>query len=1055
MHMRRLICSFVLCFASVAAFAQQTGSISGRVSASDNSALPGVTVEARSNVLPQPRVTVTDSVGDYTLPALIPGRYTVTYSLGGMDTATRQVEVILRQTASVDVTLGVAGVAETITVTAQQTLVDKESTALQSGLVSEQIRALPLTQNYSDLQKLIPGVMVTPDTFRGPSAGSSGQDNVYLFDGVNITMPLFGILNVNTADPNNHDIDQVNVVRGGAKALDFNRAGGFQIDTVTKSGTNKFSGEVGYEVRNKSFIADVDDAARLLSYDENRSWANANIGGPILQDRLFFYGSYYKPNFRRDNQANVYGDLPSYELARRDWFGKLTYTPLQSLLLNASYRDSHTTETPSAFLSTQAATTGLGNLVDSKIATLEGSWVISSKSLATAKVYDYRNPGIGVASNVADVVPNFTKGTRLDLTRLGELGRLIVPSPISSNAAQSAFVTPFTNQYGYICPQNPAQFSLNCTPGARTGGGTVGFGQFSRDDDSFYRKAAQFGYNHTLGTNIRHDLHFGYQHMKDEEDRFQVSNGWGLITVPAGTGAAGTVCPAAVCGTATNAYFIAQVSQQGATGVPTIHSEVVLQNLEINDTIHMGNWTFNVGVLASQDTLYGQGLAKADNLAGFVASPGTKYLMHRFDFGEMIQPRLGATWAYNSRDTVYASYARYMPPANSDARAASWDRNLVAQLNVYFDQTGTLIGISPNASSSGKWWQEGIEHPQVQEFMVGTSRQLTPAWSTRLYGRAREGDRYLEDTNNNARSLFGAPAGIPRTDYVPNLCNEASVANCPAGTIRNAITSGSTYVIANLDGAFTKYYEATLESEYRASRLGVGGSYTWSHYYGNFDQDNTSFNTANDAAIFIGSSNIGDAPGRQLWDYKYGNLRGDRRHNLKAHATYQLPWHATLGAFGLLQSGQPYQLESVLPYRAFTTSASDTNRYAEWAGTRTSPSHHQLDLNYTQNFPLPRGLNVQLAVDMFNAFDRQTGYNYETRIGTGTAASRTSLGFVNVAANPNVATVPIPTSISDTVLKNLLSPNATFNRADWAVRAPFPQSFHQPRRFQITARVQF
>ena len=51
----------------------------------------------------------------------------------------------------------------------------------------------------------------------------------------------------------------------------------------------------------------------------------------------------------------------------------------------------------------------------------------------------------------------------------------------------------------------------------------------------------------------------------------------------------------------------------------------------------------------------------------------------------MIQPRLGATWAYNGRDTVYASFARYMPPANSDARAASWDRNLVAQLNAYFD----------------------------------------------------------------------------------------------------------------------------------------------------------------------------------------------------------------------------------------------------------------------------------------------------------------------------------------------------------------------------------
>src|SRR5262249_22372923 len=155
-------------------------------------------------------------------------------------------------------------------------------------------------------------------------------------------------------------------------------------------------------------------------------------------------------------------------------------------------------------------------------------------------------------------------------------------------------------------------------------------------------------------------------------------------------------------------FFVAAVSQQGATGVPTIHSEVKSTNLELNDTIHIKNWAFNVGLLDSQDTLYGQGLAKADNLAGFVASPGTKYLMHRFSFKDMIQPRLGATWAYNGSDTVYASAARYMPAANSDARAASWDRNLVQQLNVYFDQSANLIGIQPNASSSGKWWEDGI-----------------------------------------------------------------------------------------------------------------------------------------------------------------------------------------------------------------------------------------------------------------------------------------------------------------------------------------------------------
>jgi hypothetical protein len=1021
---------------AVSSFAQQTGTIKGKVSATDGAVLPGVTVEATSNVLPQSRVSTTDSNGEYRLPALIPGSYSVTFTLAGMQTVTRKAEVLLSQETPLDVKLGVAAVSESITVTAEATLINKESTALQSGLTNDQIRELPVTQNYSDLQKLIPGVMVTPDTFRGPSAGASGQDNVYMFDGVNITMPLFGVLNANTSDPNTHDIEQVTVVRGGAKALDFNRAGGFLMDTVTKSGTKRFSGEVSYELLNKNFIANQ-SGTQVLTYQQNRSWGTVNLGGPILSDRLFFYGSYYRPDFKKDNQANVYGELPKYELRRSDKFGKLTFSPMSSLLVNGSYRDSHTDETAAAFGSIQAPTTGTGGVSAVKIGTLEASWIIGPNSLATAKVYDFKNPGNGTADQIASVVPAFTKGTHIDITSLGTLGRMVVPLPSGTNAAQRAFVQPFIDKYGYVCPSNGAA-ALGCTPGVVTGGGTVGFGQFSHDDDDFFRRAAQFAYNHTLGGNITHDLHAGYQRFKDSEDRFQVSNGWGLITVPAGIGTAGT-CPATACGTATPAFFVAQVSQQGATGVPAIHSEVATQNFELNDTIHMHNWTFNVGVLDSTDALYGQGLAKADNIAGFVTSPGTKYLMHRFTWSKMVQPRLGATWAYDGTNTVWVSGARYMPPANSDARAASWDRNLVQQLNVYFDAAGNELGIQPNASSSGKWWQEGIKHPDIKEVMLGTSRQLSNRWSGRVYTRYRKGSNYLEDTNNTARIDFQSPDNIPKAAYVPNLG-----AVSPATGIRGAIGSGSTYVIANLDGAFTKYYEATAESEWHGTNLTLNGSYTWSHFYGNFDQDNTSFSSANDAAIFIGSSNIGDGAGRQLWNFKYGDLRGDRRSNLKANGIYTLPWHASMGAFFFYQSGQPYQIESVLPYRPLTGSTSDTNRYAEPAGRRKSPSHHQIDLNYTQTFPLPHGLNFQVGVIVLNALDSQTGYDYETRIGT--------LGFTN---DKSVAQIPIPDSISDATLKPLLSPNATFVRSDWGVKAPQPRNFFAPRRYQITGRFRF
>jgi hypothetical protein len=1020
-------------------YAQQTGGLRGRVTMADGTALPGVTVEARSNVLPQPRVTTTDAGGEYRLPALAPGRYTLTFSLAGMQDATRTADVLLRQDLPIDVKMGVAAISENITVVGSTPLVNRESTAIQTGYTSKQLETLPIQQDYRDIQKLIPGVMYTQDLVRGPSAGGSGQDNTYMFDGVNITMPLFGVLNQN---PNVHDIEQVTIIRGASKATDFNRAGGFMIDTVSKSGTNQFKGALSYQALNENFIADQ-VGVQAARYQQSQSWTTFNIGGPILRDQLFFYGSYYRPYSSKGNQSNLYGELPKYEQKRSEMFGKLTWTPLPSLLINGSYRNSKNSENAFSFASTQAPTTGAGSNSNLKLGVLETSWVINNRSFAEVKFIDYRNPGTGRSDIQASVVPAFTAGTHLDINALGTLGRLIVPTPIGNNAAQSAFVAPYVAKYGYICPPNFAALGLNCTVGQPAGGGTVGFGQFANDDDAFYRRGGQAAYNLSLGTRVTHDLHIGYQQNKDSEDRFQTSNGWGLLQIPAGVGATGT-CPASACGTAKPAYFIADVSQQGARGVPAIHSEVNSQNFEINDTIRLSDWSFNVGTLVSQDTLYGQGLAKADNYAGLIASPGTKYLMHRFKWSEMVQPRLGATWAYNGQDNVYVSYARYMPLANSDARAASWDRNLQQQVRVYFDQNGDFQGIAPNASSSGKWWQEGIKHPEVNELTIGTGQQITNRWSARAYGRYRKAKNFLEDTNNTARIDFNAPAGIPHVAYVPDLCNTAQ-ATCGPNTIRGAIGSGSTYVIANLDGAFTKYLEATMETEWQGDRLSVGGSYTLSHYYGNFDQDNSSFNTANDTSVFIGSSNIGDAAGRQLWDFKYGDLRGDRRNVAKVHSTWLFPWHATIGAFALYQSGQPYQLESALAYRNLTTSTSDTNRYAEPAGRRKSPSHQQLDMKYSQDIAIYHGLTLQLVADVFNVFNKQTPYDYETRIGT--------LTFTN---DKNKAQVEVPTSISDAVLKAQVDPNnANFKRSDWGVVAPTAKSFFAPRRYQLTARIIF
>jgi hypothetical protein len=940
----RMLLSLSLAVLSTPLWAQQTGAIVGKVVDTSGGVLPGVTVEARSNVLPGPRTTVTSGAGDYRLPALPPGDYTVVFNLSGMQSTTRKAFVQLSQETTLDAILGVQGMTEAVTVTAESGFVDKDRSSIATGLSSRQLTTLPLGTEYRDLMKVIPGIQYTQDLTRGPSAGGSGQDNVYQFDGVNVTLPLFGTL---AAEPSSHDIAQVTVIKGGARAVDFERAGGFSIDSVSKSGTDKWTGQVDYRLQNSGMAADLQSGS-LSRFKQDKAWATVGLGGPLVKDRLYFYGSYYRPTISRDNRANLYGNLPPYKSTRNEGFGKLTFTPTSKILLNLSYRQSKRLDESDLFASNAADTTGTGTLIKQKIITGDGSWIINPNSYATFKFTKFENPNQGHPDNTANVTIGTAVGTRLDVANLDKIGRFSVPAPIAGQTAYNAFIQPLIDRYGYTAN------------GVKTGGGLVGYGlQF--DNDDFFRDGGQVGYNLTVGGGVKHDLHVGYQLYTDSEDLLRSSNGWGAISVPGGrTSFQGRPI-----------YYLAAFQQQSTGLAKPIHSEYKSQNLEFNDTIRYKNWTFNLGALASNDKLYGQGLKNDDStLSGYVLSLGTKYLMYELPFKKMIQPRLSATWAYNGKDTVYASYAQYKPGASSLPRAASWARNLATTINAYFDENGNLFATDPVASSSGKLFVKDLTPRTTDEFLVGTARQLNQHLSARVYARYRKGSHFWEDTNNNARQAFNPPASIqgasgpvpiPKDLYIPDL--SARLAQ---------IGSGSSYVIAELDGAYTKYWEGTLELEWQSAKGAANLSYTRSHYYGNFDQDNSTVAGLNDGNIFIGSSNIGDGAGRQLWDFKDGNLHGDRPHLLKASGYRSLPWKATAGAFFVFQSGEPWEAMSYEPYRALTTSTSDTNRYAEPAGSRRGPNHYQLDFNYSQDIRMTDRFKLQLVANLFNVFNKQT-----------------------------------------------------------------------------------
>ena len=233
-HINHRRLTWILALVAVAAaifstplLAQQTGEIVGRVSnAADNSALSGVTIEATSPVLPGARSSTTSNNGDYRLPLLPPGTYTIKFMVNDSTTLTRVTDVRLEQRSVVnlivDLTADASYLEEVLVVGTSTIAPDTGGASLAGSIGTDTFEALPVGQEYRDLIKLIPGVQYTQDEIRGPSAGGSGQDNTYQFDGVDVSLPQYGTL---SAEPSTHDIDQVSIVRGGAKAVGFNRSG--------------------------------------------------------------------------------------------------------------------------------------------------------------------------------------------------------------------------------------------------------------------------------------------------------------------------------------------------------------------------------------------------------------------------------------------------------------------------------------------------------------------------------------------------------------------------------------------------------------------------------------------------------------------------------------------------------------------------------------------------------------------------------------------------------------------------------------------------------------
>jgi hypothetical protein len=315
-------------------YAQDRGSVSGVVQTSDNVAVDNATVKISGALLPAGREFTTGRDGRFRFPGLLPGKYVIEATRAEMAALNEKEDILVSLGKEIQVVIIMIPVgiqAEEIIVRAPSPAIDLKSTEVSANWQKELVEKLPLGRSYAALFQLAPGVADNRDF--APNAGGNKQDNVYLYDGSNITNPFFGTLGSNFSEL---DIAEVSIKRGAISA-EFGRAAGMVTNAITRSGTNAFSGTLRLVAEPASFTGKSRDPNIVTKY--NRYNPAFSLGGPIVKDKLWFYTSANIPRSTTTGRINNLGSVPDAESSANELFFKLSANPHPNHLIVASVRN--------------------------------------------------------------------------------------------------------------------------------------------------------------------------------------------------------------------------------------------------------------------------------------------------------------------------------------------------------------------------------------------------------------------------------------------------------------------------------------------------------------------------------------------------------------------------------------------------------------------------------------------------------------------------------------------------------------------------------------------
>ena len=954
MRFRNIALVFLMLALAMPAFAQeQRASIEGVVKDASGAVMPGVTVEAKNEASGVVVSAVTDANGVYRFPSLASGIYDVTAQLAGFNTITvPDVPLTLGQIKKVDFTLAVAGVAESVQVTAESPLVDVKQSARSTSIRGEQIDLLPKGRDFASLVTQAPGSNNENNKLGGISIdGASGSENRFIVDGIETTNLQNGTQG--RARVNTDFIEEVQVKSSGYTA-EYGGATGGVINAITKSGTNNWRGGARFYWEGDAMQGGRRESLRLSPADSNKAeywtypednWSRMepgfSLGGPIYKDRAWFFAAYqpelhnYKravsPTTAGTPNANTFGETEQ-KFQRQFLSANQTAQIGNSLRTRIAYNTAwNKQEGRLPSLDGSNSTTTLFDIND-----VTPSWSLSGQAdwVASPTLFFGARLGYYYSDFFNEGVPTDHRYLFMQ-SNIGLVGTNGVPVPPQYQQAVN-YSNVFTNSSSTFDEQTRLNFQV---------------------DSTFYFNA---GGQHTLKGGFQLDQ-LGNNVLNGEQGNL-VRLRWNQ-TLSGQRGAYG--------------YY--QLRSNGVKPKQGFITEgdvsVTNYGLFIQDAWTVNNkLTLNLGLRTENE-----------KVPTYVTAEGIETYGVEFPFSDKLAPRLG--FAYDvkgdGRWKVYGSWGIFYDIFKLELPRSSWGGDKWLEyyytLDTYAWDTlatssscppacpGTLIRgpVDFRHPSLGEGYVEPDMKPmKSEEISFGLEHQLSPVmalsarWVRKWVDTAVEDIGTLDEAGNEIYIIGNPGFGITDIAWLD-----------PQVALPKAVRDYD-----SVEFAFTKNF---------SNNWYLRGSYLWSRLDGNYSGlsqgDENGRTSPNVGRLFDYPIMMFDESGKPV----FGPLPTDRPNQFKAQFIYQMPWGTSIGVNEYVASGIPRTREAaVLAPNNFPV------QYQGRGSDGRMPTFSQTDLSLQHSFRFGGSKQLQLELNVDNLFNQKTATNYfQTELAGGVGIS--------------------------------------------------------------------